>query len=88
MVKKSTPEKQSGPTRPKQIDLAKLPYLDNNGLKYLPTMQYFPLDQICPMQPINAVEGDALNVLIHMPNGGFNCIALPIAALDGENEQK
>jgi hypothetical protein len=40
------------------------------------------------MQPINSVEGEALMVLIHMPNGGFNCVALPLDALDGENEQK
>jgi hypothetical protein len=68
--------------------LAKLPYLDTNGLNYLPKMQYFLLDKACPMQPINTVQGDALNVLIHLPTGGFNCVAIPLEALDGENEKK
>jgi hypothetical protein len=66
----------------KQIDLAKLPELDNNGLLYLPKMQYFPVGRPCPLQPVNVVEGDALLTLIHLPNGGFNCLALPIEAVE------
>jgi hypothetical protein len=70
------------------VNIKKLPFLDNNGLNYLPKMQYFPLGKPCLLKPINMVEGDALNVLIHLPNGGFNCMAIPLAALDGKNEKK
>jgi hypothetical protein len=70
------------------IDLAKLPFLDNNGLNYLPTMQYFPPGKLCPMQPINSVAGEAFMALIHLPSGGFNCIAIPMEAVEGENEKK
>jgi hypothetical protein len=69
-----------------QVDLAKLPFLKNNGLNYLPEMQYFSLGKPCPMQPTNLVEGKALLALIHLPTGGFNCIAIPIEAVEGVME--
>jgi hypothetical protein len=50
-------------------------------------MQYFPINKPCPMTPIKKVDGDSLLALIHLPSGGFNCIALPLEALDAENEQ-
>jgi hypothetical protein len=40
------------------------------------------------MSPINKVEGDALIALVHLPSGGFNCIAIPLEAIDGENHQQ
>ncbi len=75
------------PAKAKKVDLTKLPTLDNNGLLYLPKMQYFPLNQPCPLEPSNEVKGAALRALIHLPNGGFNCIAIPMEALDGESEK-
>jgi hypothetical protein len=39
---KGKSSKDDKPRLKTTIDLAKLPFLDNNGLNYLPTMQYFP----------------------------------------------
>jgi hypothetical protein len=41
----------------------------------------------CPVKPQNKAEGEALTVLIQLPSGAFNCIAIPFEAFEeGENE--
>ncbi len=70
----------------KQVDISKLPLLDNNGLSYLPKMQYFPLGELCPMTLVNSVSGDQLLALIHLPSGGFNCIAIPMGAVEKDDK--
>jgi hypothetical protein len=51
-------------------------------------MQYFPIDVDCPMKPINKLKPEqSVTVLIHLPGGGFSCVALPLEALEeDENE--
>jgi hypothetical protein len=62
--------------------------LDNNGLQYMPVMHYFPIHIECPLKPANRAKlENAVNVIIHLPNGGFKCLALPLEALEeDENE--
>ncbi len=51
-VKKASPsDGQESIRRAPRIDFTKLPFLDNNGLSYLPRMQYFDVDEECPMVP-------------------------------------
>jgi hypothetical protein len=64
------------------FDFATLPAIDNDGLKYLPKMLYFPMGDVCPVKPQNHVNGESLTVLIRLPNGGFNCIAIPFEAVE------
>lgn len=79
---------QGEKNRPPQFDFTQLPVLDNNTLRYLPQMQYFPLGKHCPLQPVNAVEGKSLMTFIHMPNGGFICMAIPLEAVETVTVQK
>ncbi len=65
-----------------KLDFSNLPSINNNGLRYLPKMQYFPVESDCPLQPMNVLEQPSLNVIITLPNGGFNCVALPLAAVE------
>jgi hypothetical protein len=64
------------------FDFSSLPTINNNGLKYLPKMLYFPAGEVCPVKPQNKVEGEAISVLIQLPNGGFHCIAIPFEAVE------
>lgn len=64
------------------FDFLSLPKIDNNGLKYLPNMYYFPESQVCPVKPQNKISGETLPVLIQMPNGAFTCIAIPFEAVE------
>jgi hypothetical protein len=60
-----------------------LPSIDNNGLDYLPLMQYFPIEVECPLTPANKLKPEqAVNVLIHLPQGGFKCVAIPLEAVE------
>jgi hypothetical protein len=46
-------------------------------------MQYFPIEVDCPLVPENNLKPDqAVNVLIHLPKGGFKCVAMPLDALE------
>jgi hypothetical protein len=64
-------------------DFSKLPFIDNNGLGYLPSMQYFPLQVDCPLTPANQLKPDeSVTAIIHLNNGGFKCVALPLEALE------
>jgi hypothetical protein len=83
--KQADPKSKTKPSS--QIDLTKLPVLDNSGLKYLPKMQYFPPGRPCPLQPMNSVQGEALFTLIHLPKGGFNCLAIPLEAVDRDEKK-
>ncbi len=57
--------------------------IDNNGLNYLPLMQYFPVQLECPVKPANKLPPEqAVSVIIHLPNGRFKCLAIPLDALD------
>lgn len=67
---------------PEGFDVLKLPAINNNGLKYLPQMRYFPMGEVCPLKPQNKVEGEALTVLTQLPNGGFHCFAIPFEAVE------
>jgi hypothetical protein len=69
------------------FDFTTLPTLNNNSLKYLPEMAYFPVGEICPVKPQNKVDGEALTVLIKLPNGSFHCIALPFEAVKEYQEE-
>lgn len=64
------------------FDFATLPVLDNNGLKYLPKMVYFPAGEVCPVKPQNKVDGESLTVLVKLPNDSFRCIALPFETVE------
>jgi hypothetical protein len=64
------------------FDFSSLPSILNNGLKYLPKMLYFPEGTVCPVKAQNTVEGESITVLILLPNGGFNCIAIPFEAVE------
>ncbi len=89
--KKPQPQASGGQgqqTRAPQVDFTKLPVLDNNTLRYLPEMQYFPLGKHCPLQPVNEVAGKSLMTLINMPNGGFICMAIPLEAVEMVTVQK
>ncbi len=81
-AKKRKKEKH-GSDRSFGIDFSKLPVIDNNGLNYLPVMQYFPVQIECPVKPANKLPPEqAVSVIIHLPNGGFKCVAIPLDALD------
>jgi hypothetical protein len=75
-------------TRKPRIDFTKLPFLDNNGLSYLPRMQYFDVDDECPLEPVNNLEPhQAVMVIIHLPDGSFKCLAMPLdAVFEDEHE--
>jgi hypothetical protein len=51
-------------------------------------MQYFPIHIECPLTPANRLKTeDSVKVIIHLPSGGFKCVALPLDALEeDENE--
>ncbi len=51
-------------------------------------MHYFNVGDECPLKPANEIAPDqALNVIIHLPNGGFKCVAIPVEAVEeDENE--
>jgi hypothetical protein len=67
----------------KNLNFSSLPVIDNNGLGYLPKMQYFPVEMDCPLKPANQLKPEqAVNAIIHLPNGGFRCVALPLDGLD------
>jgi hypothetical protein len=38
------------------FDFMSLPVINNNGLKYLPTMRYFPIGEVCPLKAQNKVQ--------------------------------
>jgi hypothetical protein len=51
-------------------------------------MQYFPLNVECPLTPANKLDPDqSVNVLVHLPTGGFKCVALPLDALDEDESE-
>jgi hypothetical protein len=69
-------------------DFTKLPFIDNNGLGYLPAMQYFPLQVECPLTPANQLKPEeSVKAIIHLPNGGFKCVALPLEALEEDMDE-
>jgi hypothetical protein len=41
-----------------------------------------PIGEVCPLKAQNSIEGESITVLIHLPNGGFNCVALPFEAVE------
>jgi hypothetical protein len=86
-AKPSPTEKLSSTKTSKMVNLAQLPLLNNAGLKYLPTMQYFPPGQPCPLEPVNVVDGPKLCVLIHLMSGGFKCMAFPLEAVEKDKEK-
>jgi hypothetical protein len=51
-------------------------------------MQYFNFGVECPLKPSNDIDLDqALTVIIHLPNRGFKCVAIPLEAVEeDENE--
>jgi hypothetical protein len=81
-------ERKARQSRNPRIDFAKLPFLDNNGLSYLPKMQYFDVDDECPLEPANNLElHQALMVIIHLMDGSFKCLAIPLdAVFEDEHE--
>ncbi len=81
-------ETRKAPSKAPRIDFTKLPFLDNSGLSYLPTMQYFDVDMECPLEPANRVEPhQAVMVIIHLPDGSFKCLAIPLEAVyEDQNE--
>ncbi len=70
------------------LDFSRLPFLDNDGLSYLPKMQYFDFDEDCPMKPINKLEPDqALTVIIHSADGSIKCLAIPLEAVYEDDQE-
>jgi hypothetical protein len=65
-----------------EFDFSTLPAINNSGLKYLPKMLYFPAGDVCLVKPQNKVDGEALSVLILLPNGGFKCLSIPFEAVE------
>jgi hypothetical protein len=74
-------------SKPK-VDFSNLPILDNNGLRFLPKMQYFSKETDCPLTPFNKLDQEALSVIIHLPNGGFHCVAIPLDAVEKDENDK
>jgi hypothetical protein len=60
-----SPPKRKVAAHSKKLDFS----IDNNGLRFLPKMQYFGPGTDCPLTPFNKIEQDALTVIIQMPNG-------------------
>jgi hypothetical protein len=51
-------------------------------------MQYFPINVNCPLKPVNKLKPEqSVTVLIHIPAGGFKCVALPLEALEEDQEE-
>jgi hypothetical protein len=77
------PKKRAGP-----IDFSKLPTLDNNGLHYLPVMHYFEVSSDCPLKTANKLPPEqSLTVIIQLPNGSFNCVAIPLDAVHEDEHE-
>jgi hypothetical protein len=57
-------------------------------MRFLPQMQYFALNADCPLKPINSTDKEALTVIIHLPNGGFNCVAIPLEAVEKDKDDQ
>jgi hypothetical protein len=71
-----------------RIDFSKLPFLDNSGLSYLPTMQYFDVDMVCPLEPMNKIEPhQAVMVILHLPDGSFKCLGIPLDAVYEDKDE-
>jgi hypothetical protein len=85
--KTSTPKKV-GTAKQTKLDFLNLPVLNTNGLRYLPHMQYFAVDADCPLKTINTVDKEALTVIIHLPKGGFNCVAIPLEGVEKDKSDE
>ncbi len=51
-------------------------------------MQYFDVDVECPLEPANKLEPhQAVMVILHLPDGSFKCLAIPLEAVyEDQNE--
>jgi hypothetical protein len=87
-AQKSRRTSDKTPIRSQLLDFSKLPILHNGGLNYLPKMQYFNVGIECPVKPANKLPSDeSLTVIIHLPNGGFKCIAIPLEAVEEDEKE-
>jgi hypothetical protein len=51
-------------------------------------MQYFNVDEDCPVKPVNSIAADqALTVIIHLPDGSFKCVAIPLDAVHEDEHE-
>jgi hypothetical protein len=51
-------------------------------------MQYFDVDEDCPVKPVNSIAADqALTVIIHLPDGSFKCVAIPLDAVHEDEHE-